>query len=629
MANAASISNNRELEDPPATLRSPVWEHFGFPVNYKPPQGQRQIDKNKVVCRHCSTDIGYVSGNTSNMLTHLKRHHPSVNIATTKRKTSVVQTTLPTAFKQPFSGGSDRAKAITNAVGVFIAADLRPYSVVENAGFKHMIKVIEPRYQLPSRPHFSQKIIPGLYEKTKAAVTENLLSASAIALTTDGWTSRATESYLTVTAHYITPEWTLASYVLQTRPIYEQHTSTILAEGLKGTVLEWKLERPGTTITVTTDNARNIVNSVKEAGLGPQIGCFAHTINLASQKATGLNQVSRVLGKVRRIVSFFHRSSTAAHILENKQEMLSIPKHTLIQDVPTRWNSSHDMLERYLEQQAAVYSALTEKVIKKNKDINTLSDQDVRMAEEIVEVLKPLKTITTLISTEATPSASMILPLKTTVLKSMEPNEEDSPTVSEVKAAIRDNLEDRYSDCEDFLHKCTALDPRFKTLPHVDNACRERIYNSLITEIVLMDEKSEEATATSAASSSSGAGHSGAQESSPPVKKSAMTELFGTLFKTQVGDKPTLQLVKVEVTSYKAVNCIALDSDPLLWWKTNETIFPLTAKLARHYLAIPATSVPSERVFSTAGDIVTASRSALSADNVDKLIFLAKNMKIE
>lgn len=141
--------------------------------------------------------------------------------------------------------------------------------------------------------------------------------------------------------------------------------------------------------------------------------------------------------------------------------------------------------------------------------------------------------------------------------------------------------------------------------------------------------QSEEATGTSAASSSSGTGHSGASESSPPVKKSAMAELFGELFKTQVGDKPTLQLVKEEVTSYKAVNCIPLDSDPLLWWKTNEPIYPLTAKLARHYLAIPATSVPSERVFSTAGDIVTASRSALSTDNADKLIFLAKNIKIE
>lgn len=129
-----------------------------------------------------------------------------------------------------------------------------------------------------------------------------------------------------------------------------------------------------------------------------------------------------------------------------------------------------------------MYSALTENALKKSK-IATLSDQDVRMAEEVIEVL------TTLMSTESTPSVSMILPLKTTVRNSMEPKEEDSPTVREVKAAIRENLEDRHSACHDFLHKCTALDPMFKTLPHVDDACHDRTYNSLITEIVSMEEE--------------------------------------------------------------------------------------------------------------------------------------------
>lgn len=480
----ANANEKSELEDPPLSLRSPVWDHFGFPVNYD--KGQRQVDKTKAACRHCSALIGYVSGNTSNMITHLKRHHANVNITATRKKTSVVQTLLPSSFKQPLLGSSDRAKAVTNAIGVFIAADLRPYSVVENEGFKHMMKVIEPRYEVPSRPHFSQKVMPALYEKVKTAVIHDLANASAIALTTDTWTSRATESYLTVTAHHITPDWNMVSHVLQTRPLYEQHTSTNLAGELKQAVLEWKLERPGTIIPVTTDNARNIVNSVSEAGLGPQIGCFAHTINLASQKATGLNQVSRVLGRVRRIVSFFHHSTTAAHILESKQEMLDLPKHTLIHDVTTRWNSSYDMLERYIEQQAAVFSALRENALKKNKDITTLSDQDVRIAEEVIEVL------TTLMNTESTSSVSMILPLKTTVLNSMEPKEEDSTVVRDIKAAIRENLMDRYSACHDFLYKCTALDPRFKALPHVDDACRERIYNSLITEIVTMEVEDEQ-----------------------------------------------------------------------------------------------------------------------------------------
>ena len=63
-------------------------------------------------------------------------------------------------------------------------------------------------------------------------------------------------------------------------------------------------------------------------------------------------------------------------------------------------------------------------------------------------------------------------------------------------------------------------------------------------------------------------------------------------------------------------------TDPLNWWHTHGSRFALLSQVARQLLCVPATSVPSERVFSAAGHIVSKLRAALSADNIDALIFL-------
>lgn len=63
--------------------------------------------------------------------------------------------------------------------------------------------------------------------------------------------------------------------------------------------------------------------------------------------------------------------------------------------------------------------------------------------------------------------------------------------------------------------------------------------------------------------------------------------------------------------------------DPLKYWNYHkDTSYKNLKTLAYRYLYIVATSVPSERLFSLAGNIITPNRNRLSGERLHKLIFL-------
>ena len=66
-------------------------------------------------------------------------------------------------------------------------------------------------------------------------------------------------------------------------------------------------------------------------------------------------------------------------------------------------------------------------------------------------------------------------------------------------------------------------------------------------------------------------------------------------------------------------------ANPTDWWKNYAERYPRVAKLARCNLCRPATSVPSERVFSAAGLTVNRLRTRLTPEHVNMLIFMNKN----
>ena len=131
----------------------------------------------------------------------------------------------------------------------------------------------------------------------------------------------------------------------------------------------------------------------------------------------------------------------------------------------------------------------------------------------------------------------------------------------------------------------------------------------------------------------------GPSNTNPPPKKKgrmdpsqptcALEYLFGQTYAqpdTHSQATTPKDMAMDEVKKYRAEKPQPLSDNPLDWWRTRLHVYPLLSMLARNTLCIPGTSVASERVFSTAGDIVTAQRSCLTPEHVDQLLFLNKNL---
>ena len=77
--------------------------------------------------------------------------------------------------------------------------------------------------------------------------------------------------------------------------------------------------------------------------------------------------------------------------------------------------------------------------------------------------------------------------------------------------------------------------------------------------------------------------------------------------------KEPKDVAELEIVSYLREKPVLVNSDseedntdPLEWWKDNNYRYKLLSTLAAKYFCVPATSVPSERVFSCTGNIINS-----------------------
>ena len=139
-----------------------------------------------------------------------------------------------------------------------MAKDMQPLNIVEKPGFTYLVSKLDPKYELPSRKYFTSQEIPRLYSEVKDDLFVKLKNAEFFAATTDLWTSGANHPYLSYTIHFITRDWSLESFCLDTVPLFEDHTGQNIGEAIQDILMNWNLT-PDSLVATTTDNGSNFI----------------------------------------------------------------------------------------------------------------------------------------------------------------------------------------------------------------------------------------------------------------------------------------------------------------------------------------------------------------------------------
>lgn len=247
-----------------------------------------------------------------------------------------------------------------------------------------------------------------------------------------------------------------------------------------------------------------------------------------------------------------------------------------------------------------------------------VSVSELNCLKEMCALLRPFEQLTRELSTEKTVMSSKVIPLivctKNELIK-------QGPIITiaiQLKIKLIEELDFRCGAYEQgpILPICTILDPRFKDMHFMNPLINARVQENIIK---MMDNDYDEMINPTVP-----------EETVNPPSNHNQYDLWGlnkTLEQKRSDTRLTHNNSRGELNQYLHRNVIKLNEDPLVEWENTKVIYPKLYKLAMKYLLIPATSVPSERLFSKAGETVSKTRNRLTGKNLSKLLFLQSTDK--
>ncbi|XP_072392331.1 zinc finger BED domain-containing protein 4-like [Diabrotica undecimpunctata] len=462
-------------------------------------------------------------------------------------------------------------------------------------------------------------MIPFVYEKCCARMKEIILIGQQFCITTDCWTSVNTISYIGVTAHFLDSNFKFYSVLLECSAIDVAHTSGNLSKELQRIVEAWGIKNK--ILLAVSDNANNIKNAIIFKLNWNHFGCMAHTLNLIVKDGLKNKLIEEILCKVKTIVTHFRKSYTANERLLSYQRNLGKIPLKLLNDVPTRWNSTFYMLERFLELEEAIKSS----VALIDKELPIMNVADWQNIKHLCSILKPFENATKIISGELYYTASLVIPMSNGLIDVYKNliKKYFSQLINEVLRTFLTGLSERLGSVEKnkTLITSTFLDPRFKTFGFSEINSGENAKQCIISAV---SEKYAEELRKKNISET---------DLCPETKSTISTDsdefsIWSSFDKSVTVAQPrgtSKSRAIIEVQRFLEDEILPRNENPLNWWREHKYHYPTLSIIAQEKLCALASSVPCERLFSKAGQVLNERRTRLSDKKTKMLLFLNMN----
>ncbi|MBN3307907.1 ZBED1 protein, partial [Amia calva] len=197
-------------------------------------------------------------------------------------------------------------------------------------------------------------------------VSSELSQVDFYASTTDLWSSRTTEPYMSFSVNFLTEDLELKTRCLGVVYFPESHTSENIAHGLREVLTSWNLKEENQ-VCITTDNGANVVKAT-ELNNWVRLQCFGQRLHLAIENAIkGDERITQAVGLCKKLVGHFSHSWKEKMALKKAQKGHNLPEHYLITECPTRWGSREKMIEQSLSNQHHQGMGPSDVILKKAK----------------------------------------------------------------------------------------------------------------------------------------------------------------------------------------------------------------------------------------------------------------------